>query len=377
MLLVRAANDAIDKQTFNTVPIIGGIFVVMSLPIAFRLIIQHMLYYSKPKLQKHIIRILWMVPIYSVNAWFSLWYPDNVLLLNSVRECYEAYVIYSFMRFLFNYLHENVDDLEETLRRKPQVHHLFPLCFLEDWTNGRELIHKCKHGILQYTVTRPLMTVIIILCHFSGDKVKENIGFFLTMAVNNVSQFIAMYCLVLFYFSTKEELAPMKPVGKFLCIKAVVFFSFFQSVIINILVWTGILMPVLELSNFQKAVVGDTASYLQNFLLCFEMFLAAIGHHYSFRVDPYAEVIITPKSWKEAFYALWDFSDVGADIKEHLGVLGTSLKKSIQTRNVNQLQKILVNSDKSEASPLLVDNFKHTDSSVIHRDTSNIHNNVR
>lgn len=52
------------------------------------------------------------------------------------------------------------------------------------------------------------------------------------------------------------------------------------------------------------------------------MFLAAIGHHYSFRVDPYAEVIITPKSWKEAFYALWDFSDVGADIKEHLGVLG-------------------------------------------------------
>lgn len=54
------------------------------------------------------------------------------------------------------------------------------------------------------------------------------------------------------------------------------------------------------------------------------MFLAAIGHHYSFTVDSYAELVITPKSWKEAVYALLDFSDVGADIKEHLGVVGMS-----------------------------------------------------
>lgn len=52
------------------------------------------------------------------------------------------------------------------------------------------------------------------------------------------------------------------------------------------------------------------------------MFLAAIGHHYSFTVEPYTNVICTPKSWKEALYAFWDFSDVGADIKEHLGVVG-------------------------------------------------------
>ncbi len=51
-------------------------------------------------------------------------------------------------------------------------------------------------------------------------------GFILTMIMNNVSQFVAMYCLALFYFATKEELEPMKPIGKFLCIKAVIFFSF-------------------------------------------------------------------------------------------------------------------------------------------------------
>lgn len=46
------------------------------------------------------------------------------------------------------------------------------------------------------------------------------------MIINNISQFVAMYSLVLFYWATKEELAPMKPVGKFMCIKAVIFFSF-------------------------------------------------------------------------------------------------------------------------------------------------------
>jgi len=35
-----------------------------------------------------------------------------------------------------------------------------------------------------------------------------------------------MYFLVLFYIVTKEELAPLRPVGKFLAVKAVVFFSF-------------------------------------------------------------------------------------------------------------------------------------------------------
>ena len=82
-------------------------------------------------------------------------------------------------------------------------------------------------------------------------------------------------------------------------------------------------MPVLKISKLAKhGGGGETAAYVQNILLCFEMFLAAVGHHYSFTIHPYIEVSMTRKSWREAFFALLDFSDVGADIKEHLGVVG-------------------------------------------------------
>jgi ABC-type Fe3+-siderophore transport system permease subunit len=61
---------------------------------------------------------------------------------------------------------------------------------------------------------------------YGEDEFRADVAFPYIIAVNNLSQFVAMYCLVLFYRANKDELQPMRPLGKFLCIKAVVFFSF-------------------------------------------------------------------------------------------------------------------------------------------------------
>jgi hypothetical protein len=91
----------------------------------------------------------------------------------------------------------------------------------------------------------------------------------------------ALYCLVLFYIGLKKELQPLNPVGKFVAVKAIVFFSFWQSVVIAILVNMGIISDeqIMPESSDKLYLIGAT----QDFLICIEMFIFACYHH---RVGP-------------------------------------------------------------------------------------------
>jgi hypothetical protein len=54
ILVVNAVNNGFTKSDQGS--LIGAVFVMMALPISFWEITQHMVYYTKPSLQKHIIR---------------------------------------------------------------------------------------------------------------------------------------------------------------------------------------------------------------------------------------------------------------------------------------------------------------------------------
>jgi hypothetical protein len=50
--------------------------------------------------QRRIMAVLWMVPIYSITSWLSLVWPKLEPFLAAVRDCYEAYAIYTFIGLL-------------------------------------------------------------------------------------------------------------------------------------------------------------------------------------------------------------------------------------------------------------------------------------
>lgn len=81
----------------------------------------HLEYYTRPKLQIRIIRILWMVPVYAINSWLALGFKDAQPVLDAVRECYEAFVVYNFFEFLMAYLQDELGDIAAYYSTKEPV----------------------------------------------------------------------------------------------------------------------------------------------------------------------------------------------------------------------------------------------------------------
>lgn len=324
--------------------IYAGIATVLALgaiTISVYAITNHVIYYTKPYLQRYIIRVILMVPIYSANAWLALMMPVTSLYFDSFREIYESFVIYSFMKYLFNYLHHDTN-LQQYIDFKPGPSQVFPLCCLPNCVGGHLLLIRCKHGILQYVVIRPLTTIIAFtsqIFNFYGEGNYNPFSgyvFPVLLWVNNGSQLLAMYCLVIFYTGYRQELAPMQPLAKFFCIKLVVFFSFFQQVAI-----AG-LMEFNAIEEFFKGVFPELndkiliSRKLTEFLICIDMFVASIAHNFAFSHKPFVSDISSGlniessslisgshcsdahRSYREALSNILDFTDDKRDISDHL-----------------------------------------------------------
>lgn len=324
--------------------------ISVALTLSFYEIIGHLCNYTKPYLQRYIIRILLIVPIYSLNAWIAMILPAAALYLDSSREVYESFVIYSFMKYLFNYLHYDTN-LQQYISHKPAPSHMFPLCFLPRCVGGRIFMLRCKHGILQYVVIRPITTFIAFISQIFDFYGEQNYNPFsgntypVLFLINNASQFTALYCLVIFYRGYKQELNPMQPLAKFLTIKLVVFFSFFQSVVIMGLMEIEVvedvmrdLFPDLE----DKILIGKK---LQEFLICIDMLIASIAHLFAFSYKPFVDdnelapldgdstsraktlAIDGNQSYRDALYNIMDFTDEKSDVSEYFSQIFSRIKR--------------------------------------------------
>ena len=90
--------------------------------------------------------------------------------------------------------------------------------------------------------------------------------------VENLSVMLASYHLIWFYFALHSLLDPYGPVPKFLCIKAVLFFSFWQTVVMDVLLHYNI---IRNGTTYDALVIGT--GFNNGIIIC-EMTCIALAH---------------------------------------------------------------------------------------------------
>merc|ERR1712176_112227 len=169
-------------------------------------------------------------------------------------------------------------------------HHTFPLNLVlgEEWELGIDFMLQCKHGVLQYVVVKTIATVLTFLFEWADiygeGEFTWNVAYPYLAFVLNVSVMYALYCLVMLFHAVNDELRhpiDWRPLGKFLCIKGVVFFTWWQGVLIFYLRSKGIIQNIGNWSG------DDVSNGLIDYCICVEMVFFSIAHSYSFSYKEY------------------------------------------------------------------------------------------
>ncbi|KAL6237348.1 hypothetical protein BDW75DRAFT_204467 [Aspergillus navahoensis] len=234
-----------------------------------------------------------MVPIYAASSWASIMSLKASLWLAPIRDVYEAFTIYTFFQLLINFL-GGERAVIIMMHGRPPVQHAWPLNhFLSkvDISDPYTFLN-VKRGILQYTWLKPILAIASIIMK-ATDTYKEGYlglssGYLWTGILYNISVTISLYSLALFWVCLHHDLAPFRPVPKFLCVKLIIFASYWQGFFLSILQWLG------ALPNGTGDYTPDNlAAAIQDSLTCFEMPVFAVAHWYAFSWHDYADSTIS------------------------------------------------------------------------------------
>lgn len=113
-------------------------------------------------------------------------------------------------------------------------------------------------------------------------------GYLWSGILYNASVTLSLYSLAMFWVCMSQDLKPFRPVPKFLCIKLIIFASYWQGFFLSILQFAGAIP-----NDVQGYTADNLAAAIQDALICIEMPFFAISHWYAFSWKDYADVTIS------------------------------------------------------------------------------------
>ncbi|CAI7765704.1 unnamed protein product, partial [Closterium sp. NIES-53] len=219
--------------------------------------------------------------VYATMSFGALVVSDYAMYFNTIRDVYEAWVIYNFLSLCLSWVGGPgavVTSLTGRLLKPSYL--LMTCCFPPIPLDGR-FIRRCKQGCLQFVYLKPILAATCLCLYYYGLYEDGNFalsdGYIYITCIYMASYSVAIYALILFYVACRELLRSFNPVPKFLMIKAVVFLTYWQGVLVFI---------VAQLGYVSSA---EDAADLQNVLICAEMVLGALGFMHAFPFKPFLQ----------------------------------------------------------------------------------------
>ncbi|WVN85707.1 uncharacterized protein L203_100857 [Cryptococcus depauperatus CBS 7841] len=304
-----------------------GAFTAVATGISIMSIALQLKNYRKPALQRAVVRIMVMVPLYAISSLIAIFSLEAAFFIDAIRDLYEAFVIYTFLQLLITYL-GGERSLLITLHGRQPIPHPFPVnLFLSPMdVSDPWVLLNLKRGVLQYVQVKPLLVVATIVLKATGTyqegRFATDSGYTYVSIVYNISICLSLYCLAMFWVAVNKDLKPFRPVPKFLCVKGILFFSFWQSIGISLLVAIGAIRrvgPYTDAEHMSLAIVDS--------LICFEMPIFAIAHQYAFQASDYTDNNLVYAARLPFIYAFRDafgFKDVWEDTKDTFKGRGVS-----------------------------------------------------
>lgn len=242
----------------------GGLCTAASVLISFFGILLHLDAYSNPRLQRWVVRVLWMVPVYSLCSFASLSLyleplcskyklHNKYLVFDTVRDFYEAFTIFCFLRLCLEWLEEAIPSGDAVFHIAQRPAKKFMPPYSHGQPVGTGFLNFCRTGTMDYVVVQAISSTITLVAVLAsprdgaygvfgqGELFNFKTFYPYIVIVKSCAQAWAIWCLTLLYRMTVEDLEPLKPLGKFLCIKLIVFFTFWQSVMWSLFVALGII----------------------------------------------------------------------------------------------------------------------------------------
>ncbi|KAL3780022.1 hypothetical protein HJC23_011818 [Cyclotella cryptica] len=327
-----------------TVVHIAGTFTLLSCLITTFHMTAHLRKMNQPFVQRKILAILWMSPIYGVTSFLCLVLPHSADgYLTILKDFYESYVIYQFLSFLIAVLGRG--DREAVIRcLSRHVNHLdrpyrwmrclfHPAPEESDEAMAKAVLMECQVLGMQFVLLRPVVAVANFVLELMAEgneadnEDKGRLAFlyspkFILLMLQNISVFLAFSGLLKFYHAVRDELAWCQPFNKFLTIKGVVFMTFWQGLAISVFFHFNKHDNSDDDSNDNSTI--PSANTIQHILICMEMLFFSIAHWCVFPAEEWED------GYKVQFYQGpgFGFKDFASDVS----LIIDNGKKSIRAR---------------------------------------------